>query len=258
MLLTELAVQNVAGFPPTARLSLKAGLNALVAKDCDVVRLVRVVLFGESGLQQFCSGAAPHKAALTIVGADGHSWRVVRDLGTGSQSLLRSDAATKQVHRISEDPAEIARWLATTVGLPGEAALKSILTLAAGDMPSRVAASRFAPMPTMPSIVLPSTNALSAEPAGISVAEARQKLPALREELGRAEGFERAQDELYGLQNRFGELSKGLEGLQELEAQINDLAQKAIAVRGQNDLGAGLEQKIRRYPEAQARRDAAL
>lgn len=267
MLFSELAVQNVAGFPPTARLALKAGLNAVVTKDADLVRLLRVVLYGDGGAQQLCSGNGPHKGALTILGADGHSWRVVRDLSTGHQSLLRSDPTTRQAQRVAEEHAEVARWLGQSIGLPGEAALKALLTLGANDLPSRAAQrDAMARMATNPAISrmptspgLPVTSALAADvtlPA--SAAEARQRLPALRDELTRAESFERAQDELYELQNRFGEFSKGLGPIQELEGQIRELEQKAAGMRGQADFGAGLEAKIRRFPEAAARREAAL
>lgn len=269
MLFTELAVQNVAGFPVTARIPLKGGLNAFVGREAELVRVLRAVLYpGLDTGRSLCTGNGPHKAACTIVGRDGATWRVVRDLSTGTQSLLRSDAVTHQAQKVSTDPEEIARHLATAVGLPPEHAFRSIFSLAAADLPSRVlerlAAQRAAPTPTSPSIPLdgqvPPPNAFGAAEAPVlTPAEAKARLPALRKEYARAEALEKAQDAQYELQNELSAIAAVLEPLTKLESEIGALSQKlAVLMKRTADINTGLEQKVRRYPEAQARRDAAL
>lgn len=270
MLFTELAVQNVAGFPATARIPLKGGLNALVGREAELVRVLRAVLYpGLDTGRSLCTGPGPHKAACTIVGRDGATWRVVRDLSTGAQSLLRSDASTQQAQKISADPDEIARHLATAVGLPPEHAFRSIFSLAAADLPSRVreraAAQRAAPTPTSPAIqtggALPPPSAFAATDAPVieTPSEAKARLPALRKEYARAEALEKAQDAQYELQNELSAIAAVLEPLTKLESEIETLAQKlSVLMKRTADINTGLEQKVRRYPEAQARRDAAL
>lgn len=255
MLLTELAVQNVRGFPASARLPLRPGLNALVARDADLVRLVRALLFpGPDDAETFTGEGTPSKAALTIEGRDGATWRLVRDF-RGGRSLLRSDPATRQAVRVSDDPAGIQQHLQGTVGLPPEPILRAHLLLGEADLPSRLSRARRPPR----EVTLPPTATSTVGEALQSVTpdEARRRLPELRLELEKAERFEQAQDSLYGLQERLGQLRKAGEGLSTLDRELAALDQRLGAYARLN-VSAGLEARLRKFPEAASRRDGAL
>lgn len=273
MLLTELAVQNVAGFPPTARVPLKEGLNALVGRESDFIRVLRAVLYpGLENGRALCVGPEPHKAACTVIGRDGATWRVVRDFSSGAQTLLRSDPETGEGKKVSASPTEIARELVVSVGLPPEHAFRTIFSLAADDLPSRTAerlaqAKEAIAKAQAGAAAEPSYDGGPPAPSGLAVAEtvnetpaqAKARLPTLRDELHRAESLEKAQDALYELQLEHAAIEKEGEGLRTLEREFEALGRKAQAmVQRTAGVDAALEEKVRRYPDALSRRDATL
>lgn len=259
MLITEIAVQNILGFPAAARIALKAGLNALVSRESDVAVLLRAILYPAPGDAEALTvrDAPTRKAAVTVVGRDGHSYRIVRDFAAG-RTLLRSDPTTRQAVKITDDPAQLVEQLRTVVGLPGEELFRAHLALSAGDLPGRRRPVR--PAASVRETTLPPHHqnaAPSEQPPTID--EARRRLPELRSELEKIEGFEQIQDALYALQNRLSELSKGSEGAQELERQVAQYDARLDAFdRLVKDVSVGLETRIRKYPEAAARKDGAL
>ena len=85
----EIAFQNVAGFPATARVSLEPRLNAFVSPETDLFLVLRA-LFGplDEDLSALRGMGTPRKLALTIHGDDGNNYRLVRDLDGGRWSSL--------------------------------------------------------------------------------------------------------------------------------------------------------------------------
>ncbi len=251
MLLTEIAVQNVVGFPATARIPLKAGLNALVGREVEFGLLIRAVLYpaSDDGLK-LAAVATPRKAALTILGRDGHTWRVVRDFDRG-RTLLRSDAAGPPV-TVAQEEGEVAQALATQVGLPPPEAFRDLFFLQQASLPSQAGTGKSGGKPAALSPTSEETD------LRFTADEARQKLPRLKQELVKAVDFEKVQDEVFQLQIRIGELSETTRRVDELQEQISELEQKALAFRRLGEATQGLEQKIRDYPEAQAHREGAL
>lgn len=252
MLLTEIAVQNIAGFPPAARIALKAGLNAFVARDADVVALVRAVLYpGPDDARTLTTSASPRKAAVTIVGRDGHTYRVVRDFDKG-RSLLASDPNTKQAVKLAEGEPAVAEALRTQVGLPGPGVFKELFLVAHADLPSQLAAKSARPVNQA------STATTQAVDVVTTPEEARRRQPVLQLELEKALSFEQAQDAVFQMQNRLGELATDGGALETLERAVHELNGKAGQYARLRDVTGAVEQKIRRFPEAQARRDGAL
>jgi DNA repair exonuclease SbcCD ATPase subunit len=246
MIFTEIAFQNVAGSPPTGRVPLAAGLNAFVSPEMDLFLLLRA-LFAPltEDVSALFGPTAPRKVALTIQGDDGQTYRLVRDLDSG-RMLLRSDPATRKPVKLSEDPTEIARMLQGVAGVPDWEFLRGHFWLVQEDLPSRRVVASTEP------------NSRSAEVAHISPADARERLPALHVELQRAEQFEQTQDSLYDLQSRLAELSKGGAVLTDLEKQIAELNRRVDGFQKIKDVTAGVEARIKKFPEALARRDGAL
>lgn len=275
MLLSELAVQNVAGLPSPARIPLEGGLNAFVSRDADLIRVLRAVLYPElEHGRDLCAGDGPHKAACTVVGRDGATWRIVRDLGSGAQTLLRSDPQTRKAEKVSEDAAEIARLLVVSVGLPPEHAFRSIFSLSAADLPSglqKKAALAEAAFEALRASVAqgadvsreggaPPPSSLSGTESAVETpAQAKARLPQVRDELHRAESLERTQDAYYELQNEFAVMEKAGNPLRVMEAELLALTRKGEAlVKRTAEIDAALEQKVRQYPGALTRRDTAL
>lgn len=259
MILTELAAQNLNGFPPTMRVALGARLTALVAPQADVFALLRALLYPSEADAQLAGPASPRKAALTLQGHDGQTYRLVRDLDAG-RVLLRSDPATRQAIRVSDDEAEIDRLLMSLIGLPPAESFEALWGLEAARLPSRAApASARPPVDPLAATLPPTAHGLvglEAPPA--NAAEARRKLPELRQELARVERFERAQDEIYDLQAQIAELRKGRAQVDALEVALQEATARVEAFRRVRELTAGLEARIRKFPEAAARRDGAL
>lgn len=276
MLLTELAVQNVAGLPSPARIPLQGGLNAFVSRGADLVRVLRAVLYPElEHGRDLCVGDGPHKAACTVVGRDGATWRIVRDLNSGGQTLLRSDPQTKRAEKVSEDPAEIARHLVVSVGLPPEHAFRSVFSLSASDLPSGLqkrAASAQAALEALRASATQMGEGMAREggappPSSLAgtdgvletPAQAKARLPQLRDELHRAESLERTQDAYYELQNEFSAIEKAGNPLRVMEEELRALTRKSEALAKRTaEIDAALEQKVRQYPGALSRRDASL
>jgi len=250
MLFTELAVQNILGFPAAARIALGTGLNALVSPEADALELLRAVLFPEPGDASLAAAAGARRAALTIEGMDGSTWRLVRDF-SGGRSLLRADPHTRKPVRVSDDPDEVARLLGASVGLPARTVWRHHLCLAAADLPSAVRAT---PRPAAPAVSTDLREAGRSFPPE----EAARLLPDLRAELEKAVLFEHSQDALYALQHRRAEVVDGLHGLADVEEQIAELNGKIARFGRVREATVGLEERIRGLPELEARRQGAL
>lgn len=250
MLLTEIAVQNVNGFPAAARLSLARGLNAVVTSQGELVRLVRALFFpGPDDSAVLCGGPAPRKAALTLHSADGTLWRLVRDFDAG-RTLLRGDSSGGTPERVGDDPATIAALLRERAGLPPEEVVFGLLTLCGSDLPSRSAQKAAGKAQ------------LSAYDQGERIVfqpdEARRKLPELRIELERAQRQEASQEALDGLQRQLEELDREDEPLRAAETEAAAHAARLQAMPQPGEGTAVLEAKVRRFPDLLARRDATL
>jgi DNA repair exonuclease SbcCD ATPase subunit len=249
MLFSEIAVQNVAGFPPAARIPLRPGLNAFVAGQSDLLALLRALLIPTEGDAEALRGpTGPRKIALTITADDNTAYRLVRDLD-GGRSLLKSDPVTRKAVKLSEDSAEITNLLQSLIGLPPELFLRHHFWLAAADLPSRQ---------PKPPVVEAAPTGTSSDVISFTPEEARRRLPELQAELARAEQFEKAQDAVYELQQRLEVLSKQYGPLQEMADKIEQMGERLDDSARYLAAVKGAESRIRKFPEAIARREAAL
>jgi hypothetical protein len=242
----ELAFQNIAGFAQTGRLPLKSGLNALVSTETDLFEVLRALFApGTEDTSVLAGPTTPRKIAITIRADDGNSYRLVRDLDAG-RTLLKSDPATRKAIKISDDEREIERALMAIARIPPPEILEQHFWLSKALLPGRAAAE-----------VSKATADGGTAPV-ISPEDARRRIPELEAELARAEQFEQAQDSVYELQQQLAEYAKALGGLSELEGQIQELTRKVDSYGRFQELGPGIEVRIKKYPEAIARRDAGM
>jgi hypothetical protein len=259
VLLLEIAAQGVKGVAPAGgRITLRPGYNVVDADGAVLRRLVESLLYpgprdgdaipraapGPAG-----PGGAPMRAGATLVGNDQVTYRVVREFGASCQ-LHRFDPQKRAFALVSQDPAEIGLFLASTAGIPARQKLGALLSLAAADLPSKVGGTGLA------------AGAAAAAPRRHATPEQVQKrLAELQVELERADKAEKLQYRLDGLQSRLFKLEEALregariqEGMESAGAAIAELARVEEVATRLGDADA----RIAAFGKAAGRRDEAL
>ncbi len=137
----EVAVQNVRGFSPAGRFALKTGYLVLKppAEPSPLAGLTLALLYadGRGGDAAMAASAQkPGKAALTLVGQDNVTYRVLRELGGGG-SLHRLNPATQQPELVTQDTTDANQFLRGQVGLPPRVTFEQLFCLQAAQLPSR-------------------------------------------------------------------------------------------------------------------------
>ncbi len=267
----EVAIQNVRGFSPTGRFPLKTGYVILKPPTADVLPLANLVLSllfadGRGGDASLVGSAGRSgKAALTFVGQDGMTYRVLRELG-GSGSLHRLNPATSQPELVSTDVSEINQYLRGQTGLPPRTTFEQVYCLQLVMLPSRrprksvakaaaAAAAGGKASGATPSLAA-ATQVLPAE--DIPAAEAKVK--ALEKELVTAREVDQLQFKVDELASLVFEADSKLKGGEGLKSAIADAEAAWRAAPSPESLGLPIDilSRVKRYPKAVARRDEAL
>ncbi|MFN0060896.1 MAG: chromosome segregation protein SMC [Myxococcaceae bacterium] len=271
MQLLELTLNNVRGFSPQIRLSLKAGYHVLVPSSAEVPRLgdlFSALFFADGRGGDAVFAAAPGAdVTLLILGKDKATYRLQRTLGQAG-SLARLSTGNGEFETLTTDAGDMGQFLRNQVGSPGKSAFEKLFVLNSGQLPSQKAAPlAVATAPKSPSTGLqPSARTTSsmslaaAQPAPGDVGQLRDRLAALEKEQVSADEVARLQFELDGIASKVFEaeaILKGAEGLQlAVEQAQATLAQAPTAesLGLPNDIG----DQLARLPEITRRRDAAL
>src|SRR5690242_551091 len=130
----EVAVQHVRGFSATGRFPFKPGYLVLkppTAELSPLAGLALALLFpdGRGGDASFIAHGQPKgKAAFTMLGQDGVTYRLLRELG-GSGTLHRINPSTQQPELISQDASEMGQYLRAQVGLPPRTTFEQVCCL---------------------------------------------------------------------------------------------------------------------------------
>jgi hypothetical protein len=267
MQFAEVAVQNVRGFSPAGRFALKAGYLVLkppTAELSPLIGLSLALLFadGRGGDASFLApGAKSGKAALTFVGMDGVTYRVLRALG-GSGTLHRMNQATRQVELVSSDTTEINQFLRGQVGVPPRTTFEQLYCLQAGQFPSRrprkpAAGAKHEPKMSgkFPSLASTSTVAPAED---LPAAEAR--LRALEQELVGASEVDQIQFKVDGLTSQIFDAEQRLKGTDGLKVAISEAEAAWRGAPTPESLGLPQDilNRVQRYPKVVAKRDDAL
>jgi len=266
MQFAEVAVQNVRGFSPAGRFALKAGYLVLKPPSAEASPLAGLTLAllypdGRGGDASFITaGAKSGKAALTFQGADGATYRVLRELG-GSGTLHRMNKTTQQPELVSSDASEISQFLRGGVGLPPRTTFEQVYCLQVGQLPSRRPRKSAAAKPDaktsgkMPSLASASTVAPAED---IPAAEA--KLKALEQELTGAQEVDQLQFKVDGLSSQVFEAEQRLKGTEGLKVAIAEAeaAWRAAPTPEALGLPPDILQRVQRFPKAVQKRDDAL
>ena len=257
MVLLEIAAQGVRGLTlPGGRATLRAGYNVVAADGPVLRRLLEALLWPDPRDVETVPragsgpGGAGVRGGVTVVGNDGVTYRLVRDLAAGCQ-LHRFDPERRSFSLVSQDLAGIARYLRGPVGLPDRSRFAALLTLSAAELPSRQPSSGL------------HAGAGAAIPARkpLSPAQAQSRIAELRGELARAQAAEKLQYRMDGLQSRLFKLEEELragqkirEGLDAAEAALRELKPVRDAIASLRDVDA----RVAAFEKAAARRDETL
>ena len=262
----EVAIQNVRGFSPAGRFPLKTGYLILKPPTADVLPLAGLSLSllysdGRGGDASFAgSSGRSGKAALTFVGQDGMTYRVLRELG-GSGSLHRLNPTTSQPELMSSDTGEINQYLRGQAGLPPRTTFEQVYCLQLVMLPSRrprksspkaAAAKASGSTPSL-------ANASAVQPAA-DIPAAEAKVKALEKEVIVSREVDQLQfkvDELSSLIFEADSKLKGGEGLKTAIAEA-EAAWRAAPTPESLGLPQDILSRVKRYPKAVARRDEAL
>lgn len=199
MIIVELALQAIKGFPAQLRLPMKPGLNVLKTSDPELRRAFFDAIYHTLYPDPSRAGGTAHLAAskeariaLTLYGRDKATYRLLRDAETGATRLFRYDADKQKYALLSEASQEAAQYVRVQQQLPDEVSFERLFLYAKETFPSlgdRARTRSGAPLasglaaisPSGPGLPLrsspPRASSLSARPRGASVAPRNPSLP---------------------------------------------------------------------------------
>ena len=221
----EFALQGVRGFLPSVRVSLKPGYWTLLPNTpgAPLVGLTSELCFpdGRGGDARYASseGGNTSKAALWIVGRDGVTYRILRELGR-SGSLYRVNASTRGHDLVTEEPTEMAQFLRAQVGFPPRGRYETLFTFTAGQLPSR-RPKRSAGAGGRPGGGTPVPE------TPIDPAQARTRLAELEKELALSSEVERLQFRADGVSAQIFQLETKVKSVLALEQELGE-AQRGL------------------------------
>jgi len=252
LVILEIAAQGVRGFAPAGgRLALRPGYNVAAADGVVLRRLLEVLLYPDTpadAVPRVASGPAgpSARAGITVVGADGVTLRVLRDLGAGTQ-MQRFDPERRAFLGVSQDPAQVGAALRDG-GVPPRENLLALLCLLASELPSRQAPASLGASPAAP------RRALAPD-------EARARLAALRDELAKAESADKLQYQLDGLQTRLFKVEELLRAGEQIRERLRAAEEVVAGLQGLDEAAKSLgdpEARLSAYERASARKDETL
>ena len=293
----EVAVQNVRGFSPAGRFALKTGYLVLKPPTPELSPLAGLSLAllyadgrgGDAALAASTQKAG--KAALTIVGQDSLTYRVLRELGGGG-SLHRLNPATKQPELVTQDTNEANQFLRGQVGLPPRTTFEQLFCLQAAQLPSRRPRGTGRPAstsgmralsspgmpgvhghssPGMPAVRSPTSPGMAISSPGMSISSpgvlpasdipaAEAKVRELEKELVFCREVDNLQFEVDGLNSQVFDLESKLRSTDGLKEKLRQA--EAVWNAEPTPESMGLPQDIvaraERYPRTLARRDEAM
>ncbi|MCC7386184.1 MAG: hypothetical protein IT384_30350 [Deltaproteobacteria bacterium] len=135
MRIIEVAVQGLRGLPSLVRLALPPGLSVLPSEDAARRRALIDALFhtlqpdaAETEVIAALQDGSPSRSSVTILGRDERTYRLLRDFANGATRLLRVGAG-EQLEPLSQERAEVARWLRVQLLLPDERSYERLFVI---------------------------------------------------------------------------------------------------------------------------------
>jgi hypothetical protein len=293
----EVAVQNVRGFSPAGRFALKTGYLVLKPPTPELSPLAGLslaLLYADGRGGDAALAASPQKAgkaALTFVGKDSLTYRVLRELGGGG-SLHRLNPTTKQPELVTQDTAEANQFLRGQAGLPPRTTFEQLFCLQAAQLPSRrprgagrpastsgmralsspgMPAAHGHSSPGMPAVRSPTSPGMAISSPGMSISSpgvlpasdipaAEAKVRELEKELVFCKEVDNLQFEVDGLNSQVFDLESKLRSTDGLKEKVRqaEAAWNAEPTPESFGLPQDIVARAERYPRTLARRDEAL
>jgi hypothetical protein len=144
MILVELALQGVRGFPPQVRMGLKPGLNVFRSNDANIrgalVDGIYHSLFPDPARGSATAhlvGGNPSRIALTFFGRDKITYRVLREAQNGATKLYKFDPQQNQYELFTEVAQEVAQYIRVQQRIPDEVGYERLFMFTRETMPSK-------------------------------------------------------------------------------------------------------------------------
>jgi hypothetical protein len=262
MHLLELAVQGARGFSPTARVQLKNGywvLGPPTPATPPLCALLAAICFpdgrgGDSAL--LAPGLKTGKVAITFLGKDNATYRVVRDLG-GQGGLQKYNAAAQRFDSLATDAADVVQMVRNQVGLPSRGTFEQLFCFTLNQLPSR------RPKPAAPGAAKAAGPQLAtAKPveAASDIGATKARIAALEKELAHSKEVDGLQYRLDSLSQEVFAAEQKLKSTDAIQQQLKDA--EAVFARAPTTESLGLPAdilaRLKRYPQALQKRDEAL
>lgn len=207
MLITDLFVQGVDRYPQV-KVRLPQGLSALTPVEDDTfVAVVRELLYSEGFDPQSRFATMPGdvvRVGGVIVADDGTSYRIIRDLKSGSAQLAKAEGGAYLP--IANAGREVSQLLRTQLQVPARDVFDALFLIDVRAFPTPVVA---APQPVL--MAQPLSLMLPGPVATRPVQQIHQEIQALKKQREAMAGTEQLEYELDGLQKKrfaFDELAE--------------------------------------------------
>ncbi|QRO01987.1 chromosome segregation protein SMC [Archangium violaceum] len=281
----EVAVQNVRGFSPTGRFAFKSGYLVLKppTESSPLAGLALALLYADGRGGDAALAASPQKpgkAALTFVGQDNVTYRVLRELGGGG-SLHRLNPTTKQPELVTQDTTDANQFLRGQAGLPPRTSFEQLYCLQAAQLPSRrprgagraastsglramstpgMPALRTQSSPSLPGLHAPSSPGMPAVMPASDLPAAEAKLKELEREYVFCKEVDNLQFEVDGLNSQVFDLESKLRSTDGLKEKLRQVEAAWAAEPTPESLGLpqDIVARAERYPKLIARKDDAI
>jgi hypothetical protein len=145
MILLEIALQGIRGFPPLTRIALRQGMNVARTGDAALRRATLDAIYhaiypdpSRSGATAKLAdpGAKESRIAITFFGRDKSTYRVVREAANGAVSLHKFDPEQNKYSALTRASQETAQYIRVQQQLPDEVGFERLFMYSAESMPS--------------------------------------------------------------------------------------------------------------------------
>ncbi|MFC1610596.1 hypothetical protein ACFL6C_06535 [Myxococcota bacterium] len=232
------------------RVRLQSGYNALVTPKVEPHTLLlglSELLFAEgydpAAASLAATGARTTGGGATLMGADGATFRVMRDLVAGSAQLLQFDRESRSFSQVSTDTAEIGQFLRARVGLCSRLTFDCVFVLRPQDLPSQEG---------VPEIELPPAE-MGPDPAVL-----KERLAELEGVLAEQQRVEELEFELDGVQKQRFAIEDKLKAVSFDRGQLEEAQAQAKRIKYLDALPYDFLPRYEAYQKIIERRDADL
>ncbi len=151
MILVELALQGIEGFPAQLRIPLRRGLNVASAVAPLQRRSVVDALYhciypdgarAEATAHLAAAQATESRIALTFYGRDKVTYRLIREVVSGAMKLYRYAPESKKYRLFTSSVAEVAQYIRVQQQLPDEVSFERLFIYGPQDGSTRSGAAR--------------------------------------------------------------------------------------------------------------------